>query len=128
MAEGEHKVRTREVAVWLQKVHALMQEVDPVLQKGEQGMQNNCLCGLCPKNCRSRYKQSKHAEVMKSVVDAELVQGHNFKDDVVCEPADFILERSLDALHSKMAELGSIFIDVNQQVKRCRRMTLKTNK
>ncbi|PKI64241.1 hypothetical protein CRG98_015351 [Punica granatum] len=117
LAEGEHKVRTSEVAGWLKNAQLLMQEVDSVLQRGEQEMHNSCLCSLCPKNCRSRYKQSKLAEAMKSTVEAQVTQGRNFKDDIAYEPADLILERSLNVLRSKMDELVSVFEDVNRQVK-----------
>ncbi|XP_031372140.1 uncharacterized protein LOC116187537 [Punica granatum] len=86
-------------------------------KRGEQEMHNSCLCSLCPKNCRSRYKQSKLAEAMKSTVEAQVTQGRNFKDDIAYEPADLILERSLNVLRSKMDELVSVFEDVNRQVK-----------
>ncbi|PKI64242.1 hypothetical protein CRG98_015352 [Punica granatum] len=115
-AEGEQWIRTSEVDGWLQKVQLLTQEADLILQKGEQEMKNSCFCGLCPKNCLSRYKQSKLAEAKKVELDGALVQGRGIQV-VAYEPADLILTRCIEALRSKMSELESVFEDVKRLVK-----------
>ncbi|PKI32232.1 uncharacterized protein LOC116189157 [Punica granatum] len=119
-AEGEGWIRKSEAAGWLQRVKAFREEADKILADGKQIMGRNCLCGLCYRNCHSRYEQSKLAEEKKAELETELVRGRNFngKDQVAYEPANLILERSLRALRYKTVELRGVFDTVKQRVKR----------
>ncbi|XP_031373267.1 probable disease resistance protein At5g63020 isoform X2 [Punica granatum] len=119
-AEGEGWIRKSDAAGWLDRVKALREEADEILADGKQIMGRICLCGLCYRNCRSRYEQSKLAEAKKAELETELLQGRNFrvKYDVAYEPADLILERSLQALRYKMDELCGVFETVKKRVKR----------
>ncbi|OWM82924.1 probable disease resistance protein At5g63020 [Punica granatum] len=118
-AEGEGWIRKHDAAGWLESVRALREEADTILADGKWIMGKNCLCGLCYRNCRSRYKQSKLAEAKEAALDTKLGQGRNFrvKDDVAYDPAGPILERSLEALRYKMDELRGVFETVKQRVK-----------
>ncbi|OWM82903.1 probable disease resistance protein At1g15890 isoform X1 [Punica granatum] len=117
MAEGEGWIRTSDIGGWLGRVEALNDEVSRILADGKQLMEKNCLCSCFPKNCRARYRQSEAAERKQNNVEAELGRGRNF-EVVAYEPGDLILKRSLEAVRGKMEELGHVFEDVRERVRR----------
>ncbi|PKI36054.1 hypothetical protein CRG98_043525 [Punica granatum] len=108
-----------DVAGWLHRVETQREKTEEILVKGKDMMGMTCLYGLCLRNCRSRYKQSKLAEAKGVEIETALVEGRNFKvkEDVAYEPADVKLERSLKALRRQRSELDDMFETVKQRVK-----------
>ncbi|OWM80008.1 hypothetical protein CDL15_Pgr009986 [Punica granatum] len=117
--EGDRWIRKHDVAGWLHRVETQREKTEEILVKGKDMMGMTCLYGLCLRNCRSRYKQSKLAEAKGVEIETALVEGRNFKvkEDVAYEPADVKLERSLKALRRQRSELDDMFETVKQRVK-----------
>ncbi|XP_054778829.1 probable disease resistance protein At5g63020 [Prosopis cineraria] len=67
---------------WMGRVEDLQNEVQAILQKGDQANQATCLGGRCPKNCRANYKLHKVVTQKLSDVNSLISRGHF---DVVAE-------------------------------------------
>ncbi|KAL5823153.1 hypothetical protein ACOSQ3_021103 [Xanthoceras sorbifolium] len=78
----QYSARTNQVKGWLQTVQLKLKEVDDILQKGDQEIQQNCLGSCCPRHCCTSYKLGK--QVIKKI-DAvkELINKGHF--DVVAD-------------------------------------------
>ncbi|KAJ0075602.1 hypothetical protein Patl1_34420 [Pistacia atlantica] len=66
-ASKQYRKRTNQVEGWLERVQLELQEVQNILQKGEQEIQKKCLGGWCPRNCYSSCKLVDEIPVDKTV-------------------------------------------------------------
>ena len=57
--DREEKKRTHAVDGWIQSVEAMEKEVNDLLAKGDEEIQQKCLGTCCPKNYRASYKIGK---------------------------------------------------------------------
>ncbi|XP_034679358.1 probable disease resistance protein At5g63020 [Vitis riparia] len=110
--ERLRKKRTRAVDGWIQKVEAMEKEVNDLLAKGEEEIQQKCLGTCCPQNCHASYKIGKMVRGKMDEVTLQKTEGLNFS--VVAEPlpSPTVIERPLD----KMVGLDSLFDHVCMQL------------
>ncbi|KAJ0075721.1 hypothetical protein Patl1_34093 [Pistacia atlantica] len=87
-AEQQYRKRTNQVEGWLEKVKLKLQEVQNILQKGEQEIQKKCLGSCCPRNCYSSYKLGK-----------EVIKGTDAVNDLINKGKGF---RSLEDVSDKL--------------------------
>ncbi|XWS17446.1 hypothetical protein CRYUN_Cryun33cG0068500 [Craigia yunnanensis] len=60
VAEQQPRMRrTEEVEVWLTSAETMENEVNVIIQEGDQELQNKCIGSCCPKNLKSTYKIGK---------------------------------------------------------------------
>ncbi|XP_028780246.1 probable disease resistance protein At4g14610 [Neltuma alba] len=71
-----------EVRGWMGRVEVLQNEIQAILQQGDEEIQAKCYGGRCPKNCRASYKLQKMVTQKLSEVNNLTSQGHF---DVVAE-------------------------------------------
>ncbi|KAJ0006671.1 hypothetical protein Pint_29913 [Pistacia integerrima] len=83
-AEQQYRKRTNQVEGWLERVQLELQEVQNILQKGEQEIQKKCLGGWCPRNCYSSCKLGKEVIKRTDAVTGLINKGKEFKssDDI----------------------------------------------
>ncbi|KAH7565100.1 hypothetical protein JRO89_XS09G0132100 [Xanthoceras sorbifolium] len=80
--QQQYSARTNQVKGWLLSVQLKLKEVDDILQKGEEEIQQKCLGSCCPRHCCTSYRLGK--QVIKKI-DAvkELINKGHF--DVVAD-------------------------------------------
>ncbi|KAL5756355.1 hypothetical protein ACOSQ2_021101 [Xanthoceras sorbifolium] len=103
----QYSARTNQVKGWLQTVQLKLKEVDDILQKGDQEIQQKCFGSCCPRHCCTSYKLGK--QVIKKI-DAvkELINKGHF--DVV---ADKVPRPMIDEMPAeKTVGMDSIFDEV----------------
>ena len=103
--EKLRKKRTRAVDGWIQSLEAMEKEVNDLLAKGDEEIQQKCLGTCCPKNYRASYNIGKMVHGKMDEVALKKTEGFNFS--VVAEPlpSPTVIERPLD----KMVGLDSLF-------------------
>nr|AKE49467.1 NBS-LRR disease resistance protein NBS52 [Dimocarpus longan] len=82
-AEQQQRLKpTNQVKGWLESVPLKLQEVDDILQKGDNEIQQKCMGSCCPRHCCTSYKLGK--QVVKKI---DVVQGliNRGRFDVVAE-------------------------------------------
>ncbi|KAJ0076268.1 hypothetical protein Patl1_34410 [Pistacia atlantica] len=87
-ADQQYRKRTNQVEGWLERVQLKLQEVQNILQKGEQEIQKKCLGSCCPRNCYSSYKLGK-----------EVIKGTDAVNDLINKGKEF---RSSDDISEKL--------------------------
>ncbi|KAK3219544.1 hypothetical protein Dsin_013514 [Dipteronia sinensis] len=105
--QQQYSARTNQVKGWLQRVQLKLKEVDNILQKGDEEIQQKCLGSCCPRHCCTSYKLGK--QVIKEInVVQELINKGHF--DVVADkvPPPMIDEMPLE----KTVGMDSMFDDV----------------
>ncbi|KAL5756335.1 hypothetical protein ACOSQ2_021081 [Xanthoceras sorbifolium] len=105
--QQQYSARTNQVKGWLLSVQLKLKEVDDILQKGEEEIQQKCLGSCCPRHCCTSYRLGK--QVIKKI-DAvkELINKGHF--DVV---ADKVLRPMIDEMPmEKTVGMESMFDEV----------------
>ena len=75
IAEQQQMIRRREVDGWLNGVEKMVNEVDEILQSGEEEIQKRCLRS-CPRwNCWSSYKIGKKISEKLNAVSVQISKG-----------------------------------------------------
>ncbi|PKI64240.1 hypothetical protein CRG98_015350 [Punica granatum] len=70
LEERWYRRPAREVVDWLKRVEAITEEVDGILEEGEQEVNRYCLGGLCPRNLWVSYVFGKRVEEKQTALDA----------------------------------------------------------
>ncbi|KAI9160331.1 hypothetical protein LWI28_007149 [Acer negundo] len=63
--QQQYAERTNEVKGWLESVQLKLKEVDGILRKGDDEIQQKCLGSCCPRHCCTTYKLGK--QVLKEI-------------------------------------------------------------
>ncbi|KAL5756333.1 hypothetical protein ACOSQ2_021079 [Xanthoceras sorbifolium] len=74
--QQQYSSRTNQVKGWLQSVQLKLKEVDDILQKGDQEIQQKCLGSCCPRHCCTSYKLGKQVIKKIDVVKQLINKGH----------------------------------------------------
>ncbi|KAK2651513.1 hypothetical protein Ddye_011378 [Dipteronia dyeriana] len=105
--QQQYSARTNQVKGWLQSVQLKLKEVDNMLQKGDEEIQQKCLGSCCPRHCRTSYKLGKQVIKEINVVQDLIKKGHF---DVVADkvPRSMIDEMPME----KTVGMDSVFDEV----------------
>ncbi|TXG69240.1 hypothetical protein EZV62_004175 [Acer yangbiense] len=105
--QHQYSARTNEVKGWFKRVQLKLNEVDGILRKGDEEIQQKCLGSCCPRHCCTTYKLGK--QVIKEIdVVKELKE--NGSSLVVADkvPPPMIVEMPMD----KAVGMDSMFDEV----------------
>ena len=74
--QQQYAARTNQVIHWLESVQLKLKEVDAILQKGDEEIQQKCLGSCCPRHCLTSYKLGKQVIKKIDVVKELINKGH----------------------------------------------------
>ncbi|KAJ0075712.1 hypothetical protein Patl1_34098 [Pistacia atlantica] len=117
LAEQQYRKRTNQVEGWLERERRKLEEVQNILEKGEQEIQRKCLGSCCPRNCHSSYKLGKEVIKETEAVKDLINKGKEFKSlDEVSEklpppPVDEISVKKTVGMESILNEVWSCLDD-----------------
>ncbi|KAK3219536.1 hypothetical protein Dsin_013506 [Dipteronia sinensis] len=105
--QQQYAARTNQVIRWLESVQLKLKEVDIILQKRDEEIQQTCLGSCCPRHCCTSYKLGK--QVIKKIdVVKQLIETGNF--DAV---ADKVPRPNIDEMPmEKTVGMDSMFDEV----------------
>ncbi|TXG69234.1 hypothetical protein EZV62_004169 [Acer yangbiense] len=105
--QHQYSARTNEVKGWFKRVQLKLNEVDGILRKGDEEIQQKCLGSCCPIHCCTTYKLGK--QVIKEI-DAVKELKENGSSLVVADkvPPPMIVEMPMD----KTVGMDSMFDEV----------------
>ncbi|KAK3219565.1 hypothetical protein Dsin_013535 [Dipteronia sinensis] len=73
--QQQYAARTNQVKGWLERVQHKLEEVDAILQKGDEEIHQKCLGSCCPRHCCTSYKLGKQVSKEIDVVTKLIEKG-----------------------------------------------------